>query len=91
MQAHQTAIKACSDSPSATVLINYGVFMYNTDKEANKEKIVQLLMEFEKLWLKRKANSNEFEENIMKMATILATLLNLSNHVSWMKELNNNA
>lgn len=84
-QAHQTACKA--NEPSSTIaLVNYAVFLYNNDHETNRDKIVELLMEFEKCWLKRKSNSNEFDDNIMKTVSILAKQLNLNNHLSWMKQ-----
>lgn len=84
-QAHHTACKA--KEPSSTIaLVNYGVFLYNSDSEGNRDKIIELLMEFEKCWLKRKSNSNEFDENIMKTASILAMELNLAGHLSWMKQ-----
>lgn len=84
-QAHQTAVKS-SDSPGAITLINYAVFLYNNNTDnANREQIIELMMEFEKCWLKRKNNSIEFDENIMKTATMLATQLNLSTHLSWLK------
>ena len=71
---------------STIALLNYAVFLFNNDHEANRDKIVELLMEFEKCWLKRKNNSNEFDENIMKTASILAMHLNLAGHLSWMKQ-----
>lgn len=84
-QAHQTACKA-TESPSAVTLINYAVFLFNNDTDnANREQIIELMMEFEKCWLKRKSNSNEFDDNIMKTATMMATQLNLSTHLSWLK------
>lgn len=83
LQAHQTASKS-TDVIGAVALINYAVFLYNNNYESNREKIIEIMMEFEKCWLKRK-NNNEFDENIMKTATALAVQMNLSTHLSWMK------
>ena len=82
--AHMTACKA-KEASTTIALVNYGVFLYN-DLEANRDKIIELLMEFEKCWLKRKSNSNEFDENIMMTATRLAVGVNLNGHLSWMKQ-----
>ena len=84
LQAHQTACKSI-ESTGAISLINYAVFLSTNDYELNREKIIEIMMEFEKCWLKRKNNNNEFDDNIMKTATALATQLNLSTHLSWLK------
>lgn len=83
-QAHQTACKA--KEPSSTIaLVNYAVFLYNNDREgANRDRIIELLMDFEKCWLKRK-NSDQFDDNIMSTVSNLAVHLNLASHLSWMK------
>lgn len=90
-QAHQTACKvkesSASSSSNTIALINYAVFLYNSDHEENKDRIIELLMEFEKCWLKRKSNSSEFDDNIMKTATMLAAYLNLAGHLAWMKQI----
>ena len=46
----------------------------------------ELLMEFEQCWLKRKQNSDDFDESLMKAATKLANLLSISNHMAWVKK-----
>lgn len=85
MQAHETACKSGENTtPSAISLINYAVFLFNNNYESNREKIIEIMMEFEKCWLKRK-NGNEFDENIMNTATALAEQLNLNTHLSWLK------
>ena len=84
MQAHQAACKSI-ETTGAISLINYAVFLSTNDYESNREKIIEIMMEFEKCWLKRKNNSSEFDDNIMKTATALATQLNISTHLSWLK------
>ena len=70
---------------STIALINYAVFLYNNDYETNRDKIMELLLELEKCWLKRKSNSNEFDDNVMKTANLLASALNMAGHLAWMK------
>ena len=84
-QAHQAAIKM-TEPTSAIALINFAIFLYNSEAQnENRDRIIELMMEFEKCWLKRKGNSSEFDENVMKSATVLAKELNLSSHLSWLK------
>ena len=86
-QAHQAAIKM-TEPTSAIALINFAIFLYNSESQTeNRDRIIELMMEFEKCWLKRKGNSSEFDENVMKSATVLAKELNLSSHLSWMKNI----
>lgn len=66
-------------------LINYAVFLYNRDHVANKEEITELLMQFEKCWLQRK-NNGQFEENVIKAATMLALNLDLTCYLTWTKQ-----
>ena len=67
-------------------LINFAIFLYNSESQTeNRDRIIELMMEFEKCWFKRKGNGNEFDENVMKSATILAKELNLAPHLSWLK------
>lgn len=90
LQAHQTACKATADSPSAIVLVNHALFLSSNEhtsiaSEGHRDRIVELLMEFEKAWLKRKEKVNDFDENVMRLATALAEQYNLSGHLSWVK------
>ncbi len=87
-QAHLTASKS-ANGWNALPVLNYAIFLFNSDSPKNRDSIIQLMMEFEQLWLKRKQNSVEFEENVMKAATRLANALNVSNHRLGLKKRNN--
>jgi hypothetical protein len=87
-QAHFTASKSANGS-NALPVVNYTTFLFNSDSPKYRDSIIQLMMEFEQLWLKRKQNSVEFEENVMKAATRLANALNVSNHRLGLKKRNN--
>jgi hypothetical protein len=84
-QAHFTASKS-ANGWNALPVLNYAIFLLISDSPKNRDSIIQLMMEFEQLWLKRKQNSVEFEENVMKAATRLANALNVSKHMAWVKE-----
>ncbi len=84
-QAHLTASKS-ANGWNALPVLNYAIFLFNSDSPKNRDSIIELMMEFEQLWLKRKQNSVEFEENVMKAATRLANALSVSNHMAWVKE-----
>jgi len=84
-QAHLTASKS-ANGWNALPVLNYAIFLFNSDGAKYRDSIIELMMEFEQLWLKRKQNSVEFEENVMKVATRLANALNVSNHMAWVKE-----
>ena len=84
-QAHVTASKS-NTGWNAIPVLNYAIFLYNCDSSENRDTIIELMMEFEQCWLKRKQNSEEFDDNVMKVATRLATALNVANHMAWVKE-----
>ncbi len=84
-QAHLTASKS-ANGWNALPVLNYAIFLFNSDSAKYRDSIIELMMEFEQLWLKRKQNSVEFEENVMKVATRLANALNVSNHMAWVRE-----
>ena len=84
-QAHMTASKT-NNGWNAIPVLNYAIFLYNCDSSENRDTIIELMMEFEQCWLKRKQNSEEFDDNVMKVATRLATALNVANHMAWVKE-----
>lgn len=71
---------------NAIPVLNYAIFLYNLDPTGNRDTIIELMMEFEQCWLKRKQNSEEFDENVMKVSTRLASALNVANHMAWVKE-----
>lgn len=57
------------------------------DLVKNKEKLVELLMEFEQCYLKRKKNSSEFDELVMKTASELCIKLNVNHsYISFAKD-----
>ncbi|RWS12761.1 Bardet-Biedl syndrome 4-like protein [Dinothrombium tinctorium] len=81
-QAHITATK----SPHGAFplpLLNYAIYLHTTDMD--RDLAIELLMEYEQCWLKRRANI-DFDENMIKTATKLAQALNLSSHMAWTKE-----
>jgi len=84
-QAHMTASKT-SNGWNALPVLNYAIFLYSSHNDKYRDAIIELMMEFEQCWLKRKQNSLEFDDNIMKVATRLANSLNVSNHMAWIKE-----
>lgn len=84
-QAYLTAAKT-NNGWNSVPLLNYAIFLYNNDREQYKDILIELLMEFEQCWLKRRQNSGEFDDNVMKTATNLANCMNLVNHMAWVKE-----
>ncbi|CAG2167499.1 unnamed protein product [Oppiella nova] len=84
-QAHTSASKS-SNGWNAIPVLNYAVFLYNEDSNANRDTIIELLMEFEQCWLKRSQTTHEFDGNVMKVATNLANALSVSSHMAWVKE-----
>lgn len=87
-QAHVTSAKnyAKTQGRNPLPLLNYAIFLYNTDNTQYRDVVIELLMEFEQCWLKRKQNSDDFDESLMKAATKLANLLSISNHMAWVKK-----
>lgn len=89
--AHERAVKRASDELLPIPILNYCVYLYNADPVQNKELLVELLMEFEQCYLKRKKNSSdkttEFDELVMKTANELLTASNQSLHMAWNKDL----
>ena len=85
---YEKSIKRASDELLPIPIINYSVYLYNTDSIKNKEKIIELLMEFEQCYLKRKKNSSEFDELVLNTASQLCIKLNVNHSfMSWNKDL----
>ena len=83
--AHRTASKT-NNGWNAIPVLNYAIFLFNLDVINNRDTIIELMMEFEQCWLKRSQTSHEFDEQVMRVATRLATALNVAKHMAWVKE-----
>lgn len=83
--AHRTASKT-NNGWNAIPVLNYAIFLFNLDASENRDTIIELMMEFEQCWLKRGQPGNEFDEQVMRTATRLATALNVAKHMAWVKE-----
>ena len=84
-QAHVAASKASLSVNFPTPLLNYAVFLYNQDPDRNRDNIVDLLMEFEKMWVKRRQGNGNFEMDVMRLATRLASLMHVAHHMAWIR------
>jgi Bardet-Biedl syndrome 4 protein len=84
-QAHASAIKAAIVVGFPNPILNYCVFLHNKDEEKNKDSILDLLMEFEKMWVKRKQSNGDFDIDVMRLASRLATEMNVAHHMAWIR------
>lgn len=84
-QAHITATKAALMVHFPNPVLNFAVFLYNQDNEGNREQIIDLLMEFEKCWVKRRESNGEFDIEVMRLATRLAAKMGVAHHMAWIK------
>ena len=85
--AHEKAVKKASDELLPIPIVNYCVYLFNTDAIKNRDLLLELLMQFEQCWLKRKKNSSEFDELVMNTASQLCVQLNVNTHMAWNKDL----
>ena len=84
-QAHLTAIKANKSVPNPTSLLNYAIYLINLNQDQYKEEIAEIMIEFEKNWLKRRQVTNEFDESVMKTANQISAVFGPSSHMAWVK------
>lgn len=79
-QAHLTATKSSNEFEPIAVL-NYAIFLIQQDPESNREQIMELMMEFERNWLKKKPVDNALNEILVKTVQQITSSLNLSIHL----------
>jgi Bardet-Biedl syndrome 4 protein len=84
-QAHLSASKAAMTVQFPNPLLNYAVFLYNQDPDRNKDNIMDLLMEFEKMWVKRRQGNGSFDMEVIRLATRIASLMHVAHHMAWIR------
>ena len=84
-QAHIAAAKASLTVGFPNPLLNYAVFLYNQDPDRNKDNILDLLMEFEKMWVKRRQGNGSFDLEVIRLATRVASLMHIAHHMAWIR------
>lgn len=83
--AHQAAIQAAQTTLNPLPIINYAIFLHNTDFAANRSQIAKLLQQFEQSWIKRNRSAAEFDQPLLDAATRLCSALQLDTPMAWMK------
>jgi len=84
-QAHLSACKAALTVSYPNPLINYAIFLYKQDPDRNKDHILDLVMEFEKMWVKRRQANGDFDMDVMRLATRLASIMHVAHHMAWIR------
>jgi len=84
-QAHISATKSSLTNHTPVPIVNYAIYLFNKDSVEFRDVIIELLMEFEQSWIKRKQTAPEFDIEVMRAATRLADAMNLAAHMAWIK------
>ena len=83
--AHIAATKSAIDVMFPAPILNYAVFLCRIGRDQHRDEITDLMMEFEKLWVKRKQSDGDYDIQTMRLATKIATLMQIVTHMAWIR------
>ena len=80
--AHVSATKSAVKSNQTVPIVNFAIYLHNRDVKGFKDLIIQLLLEFEKVWSRKKPQNNDASDSdIMRLVSLLTSAVNMDSQL----------